>query len=75
MTSQRKQRPAEPSIVVDETLSSPSWCSEETVVFRREMLDELLVAPKKKAPSALLLGIVCAVIILAAVAWRLLLRH
>ena len=75
MTSQRKQRPAEPSIVVDETLSSPSWCSEETVVFRREMLDQLIAPPKKKSPSMLVLGLVCLAIVLTAVALRLLLRH
>ena len=75
MTSQRKQRPREPSIVVDEALSSPSWCSEETVVFRREMLDELLAPPKKKSPSVLLLGLVSLAVILGAVALRLLLRH
>lgn len=78
MTPQRKQRHAEPSIVVDPSLdSSPSWCSEETVLFRREMLDELIQpAPKKKSPPSLLLvSLGCIALIAAAVVLRLLIHR
>ena len=45
------------------------------MVFRREMLDELLAPPKKKSRSLLIPALVSVAIILAAVALRLYLRH
>ena len=72
MTSPRKQRPNEPSIVVDPTLAPPTWCSEETVVFSREMLEAMQrpQPPKKKPLPLLQLILACVSLILAAIALR-----
>jgi len=74
MTAPRKQRPKEPSIVVDPKLAAPSWCSEETVVFSREMV-EAMQRPKKKSLPLLQIGLACIALIVAAIALRFLLHR
>jgi hypothetical protein len=76
------KRAAEPSIVVDPSLAAPAWTSEETVVFHREMLQDMnlavsemgkqaLPAAKPKQPSLRPALILSAFLILGAVALRL----
>ena len=75
MSSHLKQRLAEPSIVVDPNLASPSWTSEETVLFRRDMLP-LVQPPKKRTrlrPALLVAASV--LLILCAIALRLWLQR
>lgn len=83
MTSHSKQQTAEPTIVVDPSMArgNPEWTSEETVLFRREMLDDIVQRGQREQPShkqspslrpALLLSVA---LILCAIALRLFLRR
>jgi hypothetical protein len=82
--TQSKPQQAEPSIVVDPSLAPPAWTSEETVIFRREMLQEMNLeigkearpaAKPKPQPSLRPVLILSALLILGAVALRLFLHR
>jgi len=73
MSTHLKQRLAEPSIVVDEEQAGPAWTSEETVLFHRDMLP-LVQQPPKKRQSLRPALLFSALLVLAAVVLRLLLR-